>query len=124
VKRRLERLWTRWSFKDKLGLLSTAEALARAEKAKRASTRTSKKTDYLAMSLAGVAAFKLAEQVSRLLPPPWDAEHAVIGKFCRQLTGFGGAALYATGVSDRELAVGFAERLIRDLRRTSRSHTR
>jgi hypothetical protein len=108
-------VWRSWSAQDRRLLLDTAEAIARAERAKRNWNPKALRGAYRQLIRASINAFKEAHKLAELVPPPWDGDREGVGAMVRLLVEHGTDIIHDTSLGD--VPIFGAARLIQQLKR-------
>jgi hypothetical protein len=96
--------------------LKTAESIAAAEEAKKASKSGIDRRRFARLAKTALAAAKLAKDLSAMFPPPWKDERAAIGALIEGLSSFVEASLHASFLDHLDKATGRAGDLLRTTR--------
>lgn len=122
---RLAKAWDHWTTSQRGLLLSTAEAIAKAELAKRAWNPKGSRIRHKQLCKVGVTAAQLANEIGTLFPPPWSEEYKAVQDLVARLGGFAVDILEVTAIADQDMAWGFAALMLQELKdATPRHHGR
>jgi len=96
VRVRLAKIWPSLSEYERADFLETAEAIADAEKAKRAWNPKANRARYQRLCRNALDAARLAREISSMFPAPWDGERTPIGDLIAGLVDLVNGSLEAT----------------------------
>lgn len=115
---RLGVLWQSWTFQQRLILLTAAENVATAEAALHDWMQgAEQKRRYKLLAHQCKTAMRLAEDITRLFPPPWKEAHEPVRQLIASLVDFAGTGLEESAVLDHNIAGRLARSALHDLRR-------
>jgi hypothetical protein len=120
IERRLSRTWRDWTLEQRLLLLWTAEAIARAQRAKASWNPKAERgplRDALPVLKLALDAARLAEKITTAFPPPWAGARAPIGSFVAGLAEFIEATIDTTTTAQPGYRVAMAGHAVQMLRK-------
>lgn len=119
ISKELERTWQNWSPYARHLLLTAAEHIAHAERAKEQAQNFRRdagaKRRLTRLAVEGLQAARLAKMIATRCPPPWSDEQSAIRQMVTQLVDFVSCSLRETMIIDDHVATQLAGMMLDEL---------